>query len=333
MVIAPLLLASIVFAQPVSVKPAFATQSVSQDADDPAIWVHPTEPSKSLILGTDKVEKVGGLYVFNLEGKVVQHIPNIDRPNNVDVQKGFWTGSRRMDIVVLTERMKSRLRIFAVDPVTTRLREVSGSTLVLQDREGEGREPMGIGLRGNARGEVWAVVSPKTGPSTGYLGIYRLIPRGDKVDVVPAGSAGTYSGKKEIESVLVDDALDRILYSDETFGNRWIPWGTATPPTEALNTGFKGDHEGIALYEKGRGGVYVFTNQMEGGSEFTLIDRRSWRVLGVVNGGSDDTDGIEVTSAYLGPRFPKGILVAMNSKDRNFLVYDWRDIKKALNLR
>jgi myo-inositol-hexaphosphate 3-phosphohydrolase len=37
-----------------------------------AVWVHPTNPSRSLILGTDKAEEPNGaLYVFDLSGRVV----------------------------------------------------------------------------------------------------------------------------------------------------------------------------------------------------------------------------------------------------------------------
>ena len=59
---------------------------------DPALWVHPADPSKSLILGTDKQESTGGLYVFGLDGKLRQSIAPLDRPNNVDVEKGFSAG-------------------------------------------------------------------------------------------------------------------------------------------------------------------------------------------------------------------------------------------------
>ena len=37
-----------------TVTAAVETQPVKQDPDDPAIWVHPTDPTKSLVLGTDK---------------------------------------------------------------------------------------------------------------------------------------------------------------------------------------------------------------------------------------------------------------------------------------
>ena len=37
-----------------AIKPAYATAALPDDPDDPAIWVHPTDPSRSLIIGTMK---------------------------------------------------------------------------------------------------------------------------------------------------------------------------------------------------------------------------------------------------------------------------------------
>src|SRR5687767_14304370 len=41
-------------------------QHAGDSADDPAIWLHPTKPELSLILGTDKQ---GGLVVYDMDGK------------------------------------------------------------------------------------------------------------------------------------------------------------------------------------------------------------------------------------------------------------------------
>ena len=54
-----------------AIKPLVVTEKVKHDTDDPAIWVNPDDPSKSLIIGTDKDED-GGLYVFNLDGKIIE---------------------------------------------------------------------------------------------------------------------------------------------------------------------------------------------------------------------------------------------------------------------
>ena len=54
-------------------------------ADDPAIWVHPTDPSLSTIIGTDKL---GGLAVYDLGGKQLFYYAD-SSPNNVDVRYKF----------------------------------------------------------------------------------------------------------------------------------------------------------------------------------------------------------------------------------------------------
>src|SRR3954452_24501788 len=58
-------------------------------ADDPAIWAHPDDPAKSLILGTDKQ---GGLHVYDLDGGNLQTVADGALPNNVDVVYGFRLG-------------------------------------------------------------------------------------------------------------------------------------------------------------------------------------------------------------------------------------------------
>ncbi|MGH9256274.1 MAG: phytase, partial [Vicinamibacterales bacterium] len=49
-------------------QPLRTTAAVANDADDPAIWIDRTDPARSLILGTNKVEAPdGALYVFGLD--------------------------------------------------------------------------------------------------------------------------------------------------------------------------------------------------------------------------------------------------------------------------
>ena len=87
------------------VEPALATEAVSSDPDDPAIWVNPIDSAQSLVLGTNKAQAPeGALVVFGLDGKTLQTVDGIDRPNNVDVEYGLLLGGGLADIAVLTER-------------------------------------------------------------------------------------------------------------------------------------------------------------------------------------------------------------------------------------
>jgi 3-phytase len=86
------------------------------DADDPAIWVHPTDRSKSIVAGT---LKNGGLAVFDVAGETIQLIDYADedaRQNNVDLLYGVRLGGLTRDLAVVTERGLDHLRVFAVDP-------------------------------------------------------------------------------------------------------------------------------------------------------------------------------------------------------------------------
>jgi 3-phytase len=73
-----------------SIAPRAVTEAVRHDADDPAIWLTPTDPKETLILGTDK-DADGALYVFRLDGRVVPEkvVHGLNRPNNVDVAYGL----------------------------------------------------------------------------------------------------------------------------------------------------------------------------------------------------------------------------------------------------
>lgn len=50
-------------------------------ADDPAIWIDPVDPSRSVIIAT---QKQSGLYVYDLSGKMLQFLAD-GRMNNVDL--------------------------------------------------------------------------------------------------------------------------------------------------------------------------------------------------------------------------------------------------------
>lgn len=93
------------------------------DADDPAIWVHPTDPERSLVIST---LKEGGVVIFDLNGRTLQRIAapppprEDDRPgrfNNVDLLLGFPTEQgKKIDLAVVTDRGLDKLKLYAIDP-------------------------------------------------------------------------------------------------------------------------------------------------------------------------------------------------------------------------
>jgi 3-phytase len=310
--------------------PAVITAPVAVDSDDPAIWVNRRNPSKSLIVGTDKGEDgKGGLYVFGLDGKIKQAIRGMHRPNNVDIQTDFRAGNQNWDIAVATERQKKRLRVFRILP-SGRFVDVTGNTGVFKNETGDRALPMGIALyRNPATRQTEAIVAPKAGPTDGYMGRFKLVYRGGKVDVVAGARFGEYLSKDaEIEAVTVDDARGLVFYSDERFAIQCYSLRNNRNVATMGREGFPLDREGLAL----RGNVLFASDQrskQEGGSWIRAFStnfaaEKPFTEIWARWTNADDTDGIELTTANLGPRFPKGILVVMNSIGKNFLVYDLR---------
>lgn len=300
----------------INLKPTVSTEPVGTDPDDPAIWVHPRQPEKSLVLGTNKTSAAegGALYVFGLDGKIRQIVSGLDRPNNVAV-----SGS----LAVVTERLKSRLCFFhitdSVKPLST-----LGTLPVFAGQRGDSAAPMGVATYQRPRDKaLFVIVGRKSGPVSGYLEQWRLTVSETRVTGKLVRRFGSYSGKKEIEAIAVDNAAGLVYYADEGFGIRCWPADPDAPDANRerrifAKTGWKGDHEGIALW----GRFVVCTDQIAGGSlhygfEKTNPDAPRF----VIRGGADETDGIEICDKPLGKRFPHGLLVAMNSSAKNFLYY------------
>lgn len=321
--------------KPIAVRPLIETQPLPNDADDPAIWVHPHRPTLSLIIGTNKARAPeGALGVYDLQGRLLQLIRNLDQPNNVDVAYRFPLGRERIDIAVATERYASRLRIYRVDPMRRRLIDITDleGARVFRGERDERAMPMGVALYQNPyTGGVDAIVSRKAGPKQGYLHQYRLVPtRGGRVGVQFVRAFGTFSGEQEIEAVAVDSELGYVYYADENVGIRKYHADPNHPLADRelalFATQFEGDHEGIAVYAPRYGqGYLVCAEQIEGGSLFHIYPRygRQEKPLKVIAGGADETDGLDVSAHNFGAPFARGLVVAMNSKGRNFLLYSW----------
>src|SRR5690606_14558437 len=93
-------------------------------ADDPAIWVHPTDPSRSTVIGTDKL---GGLAVYDLAGQEVQYRAD-GRFNNVDLRP-FRLGGASISLVAASDRSTRSIAIYRVDPTTRLLEPIHPRTI------------------------------------------------------------------------------------------------------------------------------------------------------------------------------------------------------------
>ncbi len=95
--------------------PVLTEEDNDADADDPAIFVHPTDPAKSLVV---TAVKNGGIRVFDLEGALVQTVlPAEDgRINNVDIVYGFTLDDGSMaDLIIGSDRGLDIIRAWRID--------------------------------------------------------------------------------------------------------------------------------------------------------------------------------------------------------------------------
>ena len=322
------------------ISPVLSTEPVKYDTDDPAIWINPDDPTKSLVIGTDKNED-GALYVFDLEGKILQDkmVSGLKRPNNVDLGYGLPLGKDTVDFVVTGERLTHQLRVFSVPemkPID------NGGFPMFEGESGlEYRDLMGIAIyQRKSDGKNYVIMGRKTGPTDGtYLWQYEL--KADSLGTLSASLVrkfGNYSGQKEIEAIAVDNELGFVYYSDEGIGVRKY-YADPEKGNEELalfaTSGIRDDHEGISIYDTGNGKGFILLSDQQADKfhifprEGSLTNPHQHDLIKVVKVSTRESDGSEITHVPLNDTFKKGLFVAM-SDNKTFQYYRPEDILDSL---
>jgi 3-phytase len=262
---------------------------------DPAIWIDEKYPDSSLILGTDKDKENGGVYIFDLKGNIDSSKSKfgMKRVNNIDIANHFTYLNKDIAIAVATERDNHAIRIFSVPQM-----EVIDGGGIKVFSDDSLNLPMGIALYTNPQNKkVYAIVGRKNGPKEGYLYQYYLYDNSGVVTSKLVRKFGIYSGKKEIESIAVDNELGYVYYSDEQYGIRKY---YANPDSS---------NNELAIFGKNR-----HQNELIGKFEVS----------------AKNSDGSDINTFNL-PGFNGGIFVVM-SDNKTFHYYSWQQIKKKLKM-
>ncbi len=304
-------------------------------ADDPAIWLHPTDPARSLILGTDKR---GGLLVYDMDGRQRQLISEDSRPNNVDVLYGFKLGGKTVDLAVASVRAagSSGVKVWAIDPAAGRLSDVTaGKVLAVFD----GRVPYGLcTYRSPKDGRCYFFVNSAGGQVEQHL----LEEAGE--GKVKARRVRAFGLKSITEGCVADDELGQFYIAEESVGIWKFP---AEPDggnqgrliAKVGEHGLTRDVEGLTIYYAAGGRGYLIASS-QGSDTFKVYtregDNRFVVTIDPAGGKIDDvsdTDGIAVTNRPTSKLFPAGFLVVQDGSNsggnQNFKLYDWRDIAAA----
>lgn len=315
------------------IPPTVTTQKVRFDSDDPAIWINRSDPTSSLVLGTDK-DTDGALYVFDLNGTIVEEkvVRGLRRPNNVDVEYDVKIGdSLKIDIAALTEREAEAIRLFSVPDMMPL--DGGGIPVFVGEKDPSWRAPMGLAVYRNPEtGSTYVIVGRKSGPvDSTYLWQYLLEP-GPAEGTVAATLVrkfGAFLGGNEIEAIAVDDRLGFVYYCEEGVGVRKYYADPGKGNAELALFGvqdFAEDAEGIAILETSDStGLILISDQQA--HAFNLYSREgtaqnphTHRLLKKVLLSTRETDGCEVTAYDFDNRYPGGLFVAM-SDDKTFQFY------------
>ncbi len=309
-------------------------------ADDPAVWVDPVDPARSLIVGTDKK---GGLGVYDLDGRQLQYIGG-GRYNNVDIRPDCQAAGSRAALAVSGEKEADELVLFFIDPAARCLREAPGARIAA------GVNPEGIALYKSAASGRCHVFALGKEPGAGddfWVEQWEILPE--------AGAASRLvrrflvGGKSE--GMVADDRRGHLYVSEEDVGI----WRYGAEPDASfervlvdrtgLGDRLRHDVEGLAIYDGPEGRRFLVASSQ--GSDDFVVYRLSGAeppaytgrfeiVAGLGVDAVTHTDGIEVVAAAMGPRFPDGLFVCQDDKDdegnQNFKLVSWGRIARKLGL-
>ena len=322
-----------------TVKPRVETEpadSYGDAADDPAIWVDKRDPSRSVVIASDK--KLG-LNVYDLKGKRLQVVPD-GRMNNVDLREGFMLGGKATTIVAATNRTTRSISLYRFDTATRRLESIAAGTL-----ESGMSDPYGLCMYRSAKsGQHYVIANDSV---DGKYRQWRVLDRGGKaaIELVREIAVGS-----QAEGCAADDELGQLYIAEEDVG-LWVysaePDGgeqrTAIDNTEGGN--LNADVEGVSIYYGANGKGYVIASN-QGEDNYAVYRREAPHAfvgkfhvvanetLGI--DGSSETDGLDVVSAPLGPDYPAGLLVVQDGRNlmpaqrQNFKYVSMKDVIEAL---
>ena len=294
-------------------------------ADDPAIWIHPDAPARSLVVATDKRS---GILVYDLAGNERQYLPE-GNFNNVDLRTGAW-GRDDLTIAVASGREPAELVVFVLD-------HSSGQLRVARRNEPVVDEPYGICMYQDESDQPWVVLNGKDG----------LFVQFELQPDYTVREARRWRTRTQPEGCVADDVAGVLYVGEENHGVWTLP---ADPRQPAELVGFamvadgvlSADVEGMALYRvpgEGRADLVVSS---QGDNSYAVYDvasgahRGSFRIGGHPDiDGTSETDGIEVSSTPL-PGFPEGVLIVQDGDNpggnQNFKVVSWVDVRAALGI-
>jgi 3-phytase len=232
----------------------------------------------------------------------------LGQANNVDL---------RSNLVAFSNRGNNSIDVYEVDPATRQLRGVAAGGIR------PGLEVYGSCLYRSARsGTVHVFVTSKQGE----VEQWQLF--GDGSGRVGGTLVRAWKLGSQTEGCVADDELGHLYVGEETRGI-WMLGAEPDAPTpgaliaETSPSGpLVGDVEGLTIARGAAGGGYLIASSQANDS-FVVYERGGSNAFigtfSIVSGngidGAEQTDGIDISTAYLGPAFPSGVFVAQDGRN------------------
>ncbi|MFM6039942.1 MAG: phytase [Sphaerospermopsis kisseleviana] len=321
--------------------PEQAIVDQNADADDPAIYVHPTNSENSLVLTS---VKNAGLRVYDLAGNLLQTInPGNIRYNNIDLQYGFQLGNQKIDIAVASDRGNDKLVIFKINPNATNgnyLEDITDDNIgtIFQAApfeppyEPSSRSAYGLTIYRSPYTDDYYVFTGRR--ETGDIAQLKLIDIGN--GKIGAERVREFTVPKindidpQTEGMVADQETGFLYIGQENVGI----WKYDAEPNGS-NTGILidqvkdlggsnlvADVEGLTIYYGANGTGYLLASS-QGDNTFAVYNREgNNEFLGrfaIGNNGAIDSvqesDGADVINVPLGANFPFGLFVTQDGNN------------------
>ena len=302
-------------------------------ADDPAIWVHPTDASKSLVLGTDKRR---GLMVYNLAGEQTQAL-EVGRVNNVDVRQNSNIDNPTQTLIAASNRSENSISLFTVD--------LQNNVQLLGSVATNLSEIYGLCMYSSHSGN-YVFVNDKSG-------LYQQYKITNQQQKVAAELVREFKLPSQPEGCSSDDNNGELFAGEEDAGIWFIdaePDAKQAPILlQSINELLIDDVEGMEIYQGENERFLVVSSQgdnsyvvyrinkgenhptLEFTSKFNIIANLAQGIDGV-----SETDGLTVTAKSL-PGYPLGVLIVQDGYNRmpqqpqNFKLVDWRQVHDLIH--
>jgi myo-inositol-hexaphosphate 3-phosphohydrolase len=310
-------------------------------ADDVAIWIHPTDPSRSLVIGNDKF---GGLMVWGLDGVELQYVEgtnytNLDIRYNFPLAGSFSTGEPHATVALIAvgDEPGRQIDFFKVNPATRGLEPAGSVDMTIG--------PYGSCMyRSAVTGTYYSFVTARSGV------MHQMELRDGGAGLVAGLRVRQFDVGTQSEGCVADDILGHYYVGEEEVGI----WKYGAEPlagsarTQVDTTGPGGnlsaDVEGMSIYYAGPSTGYLLASS-QGNSTIVVYAREGLNALvGKFSVGASGTidavtesDGLDVANFPLPGGFELGLLAvhdAMNegATASNIKFVPWASVATALGL-